>query len=108
MEHLHDPTDGGWVEHALPDWSPPGPGRRVPIRHAGLKGANAHLHWMEALLELGAETGDPAVMRSLGEVVDLVSRHFHPPDPRAARSFVTRDWQPVPGLDDAISLGHNV
>ena len=109
MEHLHDPTYGGWTEHALPDWSPPGAGRRVPIAVAGHKSANAHLHWMEALVELATETRDPAVVHSLNEAVDILTTHFHPPDPRAARSIVTRDWQLASGSDDEpISLGHNI
>jgi len=109
MERLHDPTDGGWTEHALADWSPPDASRPVPVARARHKSANAHLHWMEALIELGAETGDPGVVNSLEEVVDLLATHFYPADPGAAQSIVTREWQPLSGAHEMpISLGHNV
>jgi cellobiose epimerase len=109
MEHLHDATYGGWTEHALPDWSFLGPGRKAPISVAGHKSANAHLHWMEALVELAAESNDGAVVDSLGEAVDVLTTHFHPTDPAAARSIVTRDWQFASDADQTpISLGHNV
>ena len=105
MECLHDPRFGGWTEHASPDWSPPAAGRAAPLDLVDHKSANAHLHWMEALIELGAETGDPAVSSSLEEAVDVLSTHFYPPDPRAAQSIVTADWRQMPGSHEApISL----
>jgi mannose/cellobiose epimerase-like protein (N-acyl-D-glucosamine 2-epimerase family) len=75
----------------------------------GTKSANAHLHWMEELTELYAETGDPDVSSALAEVADVLSTHFHPADPQKARSILTPEWAPVPGSEEpAISLGHNV
>jgi mannobiose 2-epimerase len=108
MEHLHDPSNGGWIEHALPDWSPLRSGRPVPIEIADCKSANAHLHWMEALIQLFAATGDPAVATSLAEAVDLLTTHFYTSDPRGARGLCTPDWRVPSSSNEPISLGHNV
>jgi len=109
MEHLREPHDGGWIEHALPDCSRPHIGHPVPVGVLGQKSGNAYLHWMEALIDLCAATGDPAVPRSLEEAVDLLSTHFYPADARAAEDILTRDWRPMNYANETqISLGHNV
>jgi hypothetical protein len=49
-ERLHDGKHGGWHEYATRDWSvlPAGDTRAV-VEPAGVKSANTHLHWLEAL-----------------------------------------------------------
>jgi mannose/cellobiose epimerase-like protein (N-acyl-D-glucosamine 2-epimerase family) len=109
MDRLHDRKHRGWVEHARPDWSPLGDRALVPVGRSGVKSANTHLHWMEALTELFAETRDPAVQKTVEEAVDLLSEHCFPVDPRSAHSHFTPAWERVLDSDASrFSLGHNV
>jgi cellobiose epimerase len=109
-EQLHDDEHGGWFEHAEPTWhlmSSTDP--RAAVEVVGLKSANAHLHWLEALTELADATGDERVTRSLTEARLVNQRHFYPAD--AGKSCQRRgtDWSAVPGeAGGSLSYGHNV
>lgn len=110
QKHAYDPEHGGWVEHFTEDWTPllsPSPEAIVEV--AGFKSANTHLHLMEALTELYAETGDRAVRKSLEESLRLNMKYFYPKD--AGRSCFHRqlDWGAVTNASSAgLSYGHNV
>ncbi len=107
---MRDPKNGGWIEHTERNWQPLKPGDpRNEVEVVGLKSANAHLHWMEALAELAEATGDPAVKASLAEALRINQEHFYPPD--AGRSCFHRqpDWAAVTDPKSAgLSYGHNV
>ena len=110
QQNLHDRQHGGWIEHADRSWRPlPSDDRRNEVGVIGLKSANAHLHWMEALTELYDATHDPDVKKSLDEVLRINQQYFFPPDPERASVVRLRDWQPVRNPESAsISYGHNV
>jgi mannobiose 2-epimerase len=90
QQHLHDTKHGGWIEHADRSWQRLAAGDpRNPVEVIGLKSANAHLHWMEALAEL--------------------LEYFFPLP--AGRSCLHRrpDWRPVADPESAaLSYGHQV
>ncbi len=108
--HLHDPANGGWIEHTERDWRPlklDDPRNEVEI--VGFKSANSHLHWMEALTELSDATHNLDVKKSLAEAVNLNKTWFYPQD--AGKSCFHRqpDWKPVTDPKSAgLSYGHNV
>ncbi len=108
--YLHDNPNGGWFEHAGRDWQPilrPDPTLEVEI--AGLKSANAHLHWMEALTELYDVTRDPNIRNSLVEALRVNMDYFYPLRPGASSLHRQLDWRPVGGAESAgLSYGHNV
>jgi mannose/cellobiose epimerase-like protein (N-acyl-D-glucosamine 2-epimerase family) len=110
---MHDERNSGWVEHcdadfkslaACPDRSVQGLPDRV-----GLKSANAHLHWLEALSEHLDATGEAAVRSALEEVLDITNRFFFPADPASCCRYRTPDWGSIGGPGrDGFSFGHNV
>ncbi|MBI2926673.1 MAG: AGE family epimerase/isomerase [Verrucomicrobia bacterium] len=110
QKHCHHAQHGGWVEHTERDWRPLPPGdRRNEVEVVGLRSANAHLHWMEALAELYDATRDKAVKKSLAEALRLNQRYFYPKD--AGQSCFHRhpDWSEVTDPKSAgLSYGHNV
>jgi mannobiose 2-epimerase len=96
LQRAHDDIHGGWIEHFRRNWHPiRRPRRGVEVEVPGLKSANTHLHAMEALTELYAETADPAVEASLAETVDLSVVHFYPESPAASSQHRRRDWSPA-------------
>lgn len=110
QRQAHDATNGGWNEHFRRDWTPLP--RRAPdaqVEIAGLKSANTHLHLMESLTELAADTKDRAVRDSLAEALRLNATYFYPPDPGRAAFHREPDWRPVTDPASAgLSYGHNV
>lgn len=112
QERMKDRRHGGWIELLAPDFSilPAGvPTRETGLHHvSGLKSANGHLHWMEALSELLDVTGDPAVRAALAEVLRINTEVFFA-EPGVSPSHVTADWEPVITEPFAgISYGHNL
>ncbi|MGH9049300.1 MAG: AGE family epimerase/isomerase [Acidimicrobiia bacterium] len=109
-ERLHDPEHGGWFEHAQAQWQPLHPDDpRAAVEAVGLKSANAHLHWLEALTELYDATGDEHVRRSLAEARLVNQRHFYPALPGRSCQHRLPDWSVVPGSPAAtLSYGHQV
>jgi cellobiose epimerase len=110
QKHFYDPTHGGWIEHTDRDWRPLMPGDpRNEVEIVGLKSANAHLHWMEALAELYAVTHDPDVGWSLADAVKINRTWFYPEKAGRSRFYRQPDWAPVTDPRRAgLSYGHNV
>lgn len=110
QKRAHDAANRGWTEHFERDWTPlPLRSPEAIVEVAGLKSANTHLHLMEALTELYAETKDPDVKASLTEALELNQRYFYPPDASRAAFHFHPDWSPVTDASSAgLSYGHNV
>ncbi len=110
QERCHDRKNDGWGEHYTRDWqllTEQDP--RIEVEVAGLKSANAHLHWMEALAELYDATRDRDVRRSLAECLKINQRWFYPKQPGKSAFHRQPDWKPVTGPgSDGLSYGHNV
>ena len=108
--HVHDGKNGGWFEHADRHWKLLAPGDpRDPVEIVGLKSANAHLHWMEALTELYDASHDPAVKLSLAEALRLNQTYFYPENPAHCMFYRQFDWNAATGPGkDGLSYGHNV
>jgi mannose/cellobiose epimerase-like protein (N-acyl-D-glucosamine 2-epimerase family) len=107
VERAHDDVYGGWLEHFSRSWRPSRWRKRgFEVEIPGLKSANTHLHALEALAELYADTGDAAVEALLAETVDVSTTHFFPVDPAASVQHCRRNWRPAgrPG----VSHGHNI
>ena len=113
-----DPVHGGWREHAEADWQPLRRDGPVPFGIPGLKSADAHLHWMEALSELFAVTRDRKIRISLGAPLQLgsafrealqINARFHPRRPGRSVAFLGADWSRLAGQRyEFISFGHLV
>ena len=56
---------------------------RLLVPFPGRKSGNCLLHWMEALTELVADTGDAGARVSLREAVDRCRDPLYPADPAA-------------------------
>lgn len=110
QRHTHDAAHQGWMEHFERDWTPlPAGDRNAIVELAGHKSANTHLHWMEALAELYAESHDADVRRSLTEALGLNRRYFYPADPARSAFHFHPDWTPSTDPSSAgLSYGHNV
>lgn len=110
QERCHDRKNDGWGEHYTREWeliTEPDP--RIEVEVAGLKSANAHLHWMEALTELYEVTRDKAVRRSLAEALKLNQKWFYPKQPGRSAFHRQPNWKPVTDPQSAgLSYGHNV
>jgi mannobiose 2-epimerase len=110
QDHCHDRKHEGWGEHYTRDWqwlTTPDP--RIEVEVAGLKSANAHLHWMEALAELLDARPDPAVRKSLVEALKLNQKWFYPKQAGKAAFHRHPDWKFVTDPKSAgLSYGHNV
>lgn len=120
QRHGRDPQYGGWIEHWDEDWRPVlDPQHQTGPGIAGLKSANAHLHWYEALMELHAVTRAPRGRAILGrgsrlgaalrEAERVIRRFFFPRRPGRAAHYRHPDWRRVegPGVN-RVSYGHNV
>jgi mannobiose 2-epimerase len=112
QQNLHDETHKGWIEHCERDSTPlTATGERLPgvPDVIGFKSGDAHLHWMEALTELYAETKDASVRESLLETIELLCRKFYPPNVNASCEYRTTDWKAVAGDEFSnVSHGHMV
>lgn len=112
QKKAHDSRDNGWFEHFEEDWTvirEPYVGSYV-IEVPGLKSANAHLHWMEALTELyKAFSDDPRIRQALAECIEVNQRYFYPRDPAKSSFHRHFDWRPVSDWSSqGLSYGHNV
>ena len=106
---LHDGTHGGWREHGDADWSVlADDDPRIQIPFPARKSGNAAVHWIEALAELYAESGDDAVGRSLTEALAVDRRFLFPPDPGETCEQRRTDWTLDPGAENRVSYGHNL
>jgi mannobiose 2-epimerase len=110
QKHCHDPKHGGWTEHTEADWRPLTAGdNRNEVEVVGLKSANAHLHWMEALAELYDVSQNPRVKKSLDEALHINATYFYPKDPGRSCFHRHPDWKPALEPRSAgLSYGHNV
>lgn len=110
QRRAHDDKNTGWVEHFQRDWTPlPLRAPNAEVEVAGLKSANTHLHFMEALTELYAASRDKAVRKSLEEAVKINATYFYPPDAGQSCFHREPDWKPVTDPASAgLSYGHNV
>ncbi|HNQ88511.1 MAG TPA: AGE family epimerase/isomerase [Verrucomicrobiota bacterium] len=110
QQAAHDPKHGGWGEHFERDWTLiHQQDARIEVERAGLKSANAHLHWMEALAELFEVSRDPAVRRSLAEALRVNQQWFYPRKAGNAQFHRKPDWGRVEDPQSAgLSYGHNV
>jgi mannose/cellobiose epimerase-like protein (N-acyl-D-glucosamine 2-epimerase family) len=110
QKQMHDPKDGGWIEHTEADWRPLKRGDpRNEVEVVGYKSANAHLHWMEALAELYEATRDPDVRGSLEEALRINREYFYPADAGQSCFHRLPDWGVVKEVASAgLSYGHNV
>jgi len=107
--HLHDDALGGWREHADGDWAPVADDDpRLLVPFPGRKSGNCLLHWMEALTELVAATGDDGARASLREAVGRCRDPLYPADPAATLEPCLPDWSADPTERDPVSYGHNV
>lgn len=110
QERCHDRKHDGWGEHYSRDWqllTVQDP--RIEVEVAGLKSANAHLHWMEALAELCEATGHKAVRASLAEALKINQKWFYPKQPGRSAFHRQPDGKPVTDPKSAgLSYGHNV
>ncbi len=108
--NCHDIEHGGWGEHYTSDWKLiTRQDDRIEVEVAGLKSANAHLHWMEALTELYDATRNDDVKRSLEEALRINATYFYPMDPSRCAFHRNPDWSFVTDPKSAgLSYGHNV
>lgn len=111
QKKAHDGRNNGWFEHFEEDWTvitEPTPGPYV-IEVPGLKSANAHLHWMEALTALYKEFPDAQVRQALAEAVEVNQNYFFTRDPAKSALHRHFDWRPVSAPSSlGVSYGHNV
>ncbi len=110
QRHCHDAKHGGWGEHYTRDWQLiTAHDDRIEVEVAGLKSANAHLHWMEALAELYDVTKDAEAGKSLAEAIQINATWFYPPEPGKSAFHRHPDWREVTNPKNAgLSYGHNV
>ena len=110
QQHCHDAAHGGWGEHYDRDWRLiTTQDDRIEVEVAGLKSANAHLHWMEALAELYEATKNADVKASLEEARRINATYFYPADAGKACFHRHPDWSFVSDPKSAgLSYGHNV
>ncbi len=111
QKKAHDGKHNGWFEHFEEDWTvitEPQAGNYV-IEVPGLKSANAHLHWLEALTSLYREFPDAKVKQALSESIAVNQKYFYPKDPTKAAFHRHFDWRPVSAVSSlGLSYGHNV
>jgi mannobiose 2-epimerase len=110
QRHCHDSEHGGWGEHYTVDWELiREQDDLIEVERAGLKSANAHLHWMEALAELYEASGDVEVNEALDEALRINVAYFYPPTAGEAAFHRQPDWIEVTDPGSAgLSYGHNV
>jgi|YNPNPStandDraft_1061719.scaffolds.fasta_scaffold00574_17 mannobiose 2-epimerase len=110
QKNCHDAINGGWGEHYERDWQLiTQQDTRIEVELAGLKSANAHLHWMEALAELADVTKNNDVKTALEEALKINATWFYPPEPGKSAFHRHPDWKLAAGpRSDGLSYGHNV
>ncbi len=112
QQRFRDTIHGGWVEHCDRDFTPlTCTGERLPGMPdiVGFKSGDAHLHWMEALTELYAQTQDASVRDSVVETIELLCTRFYPPDVRASCEYRLPDWNPIANDElSGVSHGHMI
>ncbi len=110
QRHAHDPAHQGWREHFTREWQPlSGGDPEAIVDLAGAKGANTHLHLMEAFTELYDETKDATVKESLAEALALNQLYFFPEDPAQAAFHFSPGWRRLSGPKSAgLNYGSNV
>lgn len=110
QKHGHDTEHQGWMEHFNRDWSPSLDARReFAVEVPGLRSANTHLHWMEALTELYDATHRDDVKAALVEALALNQKYFYPRDVSKSAFHFHPDWtRATGGRSDGLSYGHNV
>jgi mannobiose 2-epimerase len=82
---------------------------RYVVEVPGLKSANAHLHWLEALTSLSREFNDPRIRQALAEAIEINQKYFYPRDPAKSAFHRHFDWRPVSAFSSqGVSYGHNV
>lgn len=107
--HLRDDVRGGWREHADGDWSAVADDDpRILVPFPGRRSGNCVLHWMEALTELAADTGDAGARASLLEALDRCREVLYPADPAATLEPCLPDWTVDAAQREPVSYGHNV
>ena len=89
--HARDRVHGGWLEHFEADWRPILEHRYLHVEVAGYKSANTHLHMMEALAELAADSRDRSVRAALADTLYITSTRFFPA-PDATVTMLTPEW----------------
>ena len=100
---FRDEVYGGWTENLSRDLHPLDDGLPM-VDRIGFKSADVSIHVMEAFAELADLTGDPRVLRALGESVDIMRTRFLTDDPAGWVSFRHGDWSLV---DDPAALVHS-
>ena len=110
QKRAHDDKHSGWYEHFTREWKPVlVHDASIEVEVGGLKSANTHLHFMEALAELYADTKDKQVGKSLAEALRLNQRYFYPKVPGRSNFHRKPDWTEVTDPKSAgLSYGHNV
>jgi mannose/cellobiose epimerase-like protein (N-acyl-D-glucosamine 2-epimerase family) len=96
---LGDDTYGGYFEGGAADWTP---------TRAGPRRQNPHMHWVEALLGLHAETGDARWLGEADRLVALCAERFVDPRTGTLGETFGRDWGPATSGDhDVVEPGHH-
>lgn len=110
QDRMHDAANSGWVEHCEADFTPLASHASVSgMPGTGLRSANTHLHWMEALIELADVTGGSSALSALEEALHINGTWFFPDDPGDYRNFRRPDWKAIDDLGpDLVSYGHNM
>jgi len=116
QEKFHDTINSGWVEHGKKDFMPLRSLSKRSSRYPrsmpdvlGLKSGNAHMHWMESLIELYDATRDGSVGSSLMEALEINKTFFFPVDAGKYCEYRMSDWSEAKGnRDEGICYGHNV
>ena len=115
----YDQRNGGWWEQAHADWEPLAAGEPSTIGIAGLKSDNAHLHWLEALIELFEVTRPRPIRTSFGaplrlakvlrEALRINRTYFYPRRPARSTRYRAADWRRIAEPHaEQISYGHLV
>jgi len=116
QEKFHDKINSGWIEHGEEDFGPLRSSSKRSLWYPrsmpdvlGLKSGNAHMHWMESLVELYDVTLDGSVGSSLKEALHINKTFFFPSDAGKYCEHRMSDWGEVKGeRHEGICYGHNV
>lgn len=105
----HDKVHGGYLETFERDWSPTPEGAETPMRPAGLKLMNTHLHLMEAMTTFQQASRVPAAGERLRELIDIQSNSVVRKDLGGCTDKYARDWTPqLEGDYGRVSYGHDI
>lgn len=89
---LTDESHGGYFEGGAHDWTP----RRAETRHQ-----NPHMHWVEALLVLHAESHDARWLEAADDLVTLCSERFFDARTDTLGERFGPRWEPLRAADAA-------